>query len=232
MDISENYAWVCEHVNQAARRAGRDAGDIRIVAVSKTVGIPEVESAIEAGIHDFGENRPDQLCVKYTAHPDENWHFIGNIQSRRIKDIVGHATLIHSVDRTDLLQRLDSRAAEQDVTADLLLEVNVSGELSKSGFKPEEMEPVLDRFTGFDHLQVKGLMTMAPQGEPDMIRRSFSGLRELRDRLRLNYDGNIDLCELSMGMSEDFEVAVEEGATIVRVGRSIFDEGFAQRQEK
>lgn len=232
MGIRENYAWVSQRVAEAAARAGREVDEVTVVAVSKTVGLPEVERAIAAGIHDFGENRPDQLILKTQAQPEQNWHFIGNIQSRRIKDIVGRATLIHSLDRRDIIPKLQQRAVEQQGTVKLLLEVNVSGESSKSGFAPEEVPSVLDDFGNYDHLQVLGLMTMAPQGEPDMIRRSFSGLRELRDTLRPHYDGNVDLRELSMGMSEDFEVGIEEGATIVRIGRSIFDEGFAREQEK
>jgi pyridoxal phosphate enzyme (YggS family) len=231
MGIAENYAWVREHVAQAARRVGRDPQEVRIVAVSKTVGLPEVQRALDVGIHDFGENRPDQLVAKTAAFPEATWHFIGNIQSRRIKDIVGRAALIHSVDRLDLVPRLQRRAEEQDVVAELLLEVNVSGEESKSGFEPGAVAQALETLQGCDHLQVRGLMTMAPQGQPDMIRRSFSGLRELRDQLRPLFGGNIDLSELSMGMSEDFEAGVEEGATIVRVGRSIFDEDFVQEHE-
>lgn len=231
MSIAENYAWVREQVDAAARRSGRDPKDVLVVAVSKTVGLAEVSQALEAGVVDFGENRPDQLVTKQAAFPEANWHFIGNIQSRRIKDIVGRASLVHSLDHAELFDRFQRRCEEQDATVDALLEVNVSGEESKSGFAPDQVASALEQLETCDRIHVRGLMTMAPQGQPDAIRRTFSGLRELRDRLRPSFGGTIDLKELSMGMSEDFEVGVEEGATIVRVGRCIFDEDFLKTHE-
>jgi pyridoxal phosphate enzyme (YggS family) len=226
MSIAENFAQVRQQVAEAARRSGRAPEDITIVAVSKTVGLEQVEEAIAAGVTDFGENRPDQLMEKHDAFPEVRWHFIGNIQSRRIKDIVGRATLVHSLDRVEHLERFEQRAAAAGIVVPLLIEVNVSGEASKSGFTPAEVASVLDGFGNYPHLRAHGLMTMAPQGMPDAIRRSFSGLRELRDALRPRFGGNVSLDELSMGMSEDFAVGIEEGATIVRIGRSIFSEGF------
>lgn len=226
MSIAENFTRVRQQVAEAARRSGRAPEDITIVAVSKTVGLPQVEEAMAAGVTDFGENRPDQLMEKHDAFPEVRWHFIGNIQSRRIKDIVGRATLVHSLDRVEHLDRFERCAAAEGIVVPLLIEVNVSGEASKSGFAPDEVASVLDAFGRYRHLQARGLMTMAPQGMPDAIRRSFSGLRELRDQLRPAFGGNVSLDELSMGMSEDFAVGIEEGATIVRIGRSIFDEGF------
>lgn len=226
MSIAGNYARVRQQVAEAARRSGRASEDITIVAVSKTVGFAQVDEAIAAGITDFGENRPDQLMEKHDVFPGVRWHFIGNIQSRRIRDIVGRATLVHSLGRVEHLKRFEQRAAAAGIVVPLLIEVNVSGEASKSGFIPTEVASVLDDFGNHPHLQARGLMTMAPQGMPDATRRSFSGLRELRDELRPRFGGNVSLDELSMGMSEDFEVAIEEGATIVRIGRSIFSDDF------
>lgn len=227
--IEDRYAHVVEEVRKAALGVGRDPADIRIVAVSKTVGIDVVGEAVACGIHDFGENRAEVMMPKRAAWPNENWHFIGNLQTRKVRDIVGASCLIHSVDRAHIIPRLQDRAESLGIQQAILLEVNVSGEVSKSGFRPDEVEGVLQSFDEYPALLVQGLMTMAPQADEDVVRSTFRSLRELRDRLgTVRFGANVSLQHLSMGMSGDYRIAVEEGSTIVRVGRSIFSEDFAE----
>ena len=199
-----------------------------LVAVSKTVGSEDVALAIEGGACDFGENRPDQLVAKADQFTDVNWHFIGNIQSRRIRDIVGRATLIHSLFEERHARKIDEIAREHGIVQDVLLEVNVSGEQSKSGRTPEDVRELLEVCRALPNIRVCGLMTMAPQGDAEVARETFVGLRELRDSLRaaLPEDEAAYFTELSMGMSEDWLEAVAEGATIVRIGRAIFSPTF------
>lgn len=227
--IAHRYQNVEKRVAAACQRAGRDVSDVRIVAVSKTVGLDEVEEAIGAGIHDFGENRARPFSQKVETFPGERWHFIGKLQTNKVRDVVGRAMLIHSVDSVHLLEAISRYADKRGNDQRLLIEVNVSGEESKSGFAPAEVAEALDAASKLPHVKVLGLMTMAPQGDLEVARQTFAGLRELRDELAPKYSGNVELKELSMGMSEDFEVGIEEGATIIRVGRTIFDPFFSRK---
>lgn len=229
MAIGAQYTQVAAHLAEVCRQCGRDPKDVKLVAVSKTVDAPRVQEAIDAGAHVFGENRPDQIMEKHARYPQEEWHFIGNVQSRRIKDIVPCAALIHSVYEEHHLARIEHAASACGKVQDILIEVNVSGEESKGGVKPADALDLLRATEAFDHVRVRGLMTMAPQGDLDVAERCFADLRELRDRLRTEWacaDAAF-LSELSMGMSEDWERAVAQGATMVRIGRAIFSEDFA-----
>jgi pyridoxal phosphate enzyme (YggS family) len=192
--------------------------------VSKTVGREEVACAIEAGIHEFGENRTGPFNEKRDAFPHERWHFIGSIQTNKIKEFVGRAALVHSVASERVLRAVAKRAQTMGVIQELLLEVNVSGEVSKDGVMPALLPDLLHIASGLEGIKVCGLMTMAPQGDEDAARLAFRGLRELRERYKATFEitERIHLYELSMGMSEDYALAVEEGATIVRIGRSIW----------
>ena len=218
------YAEVAAQVAQVCEEKGRDAGDIVVVAVSKTVGLDAVEEAIAQGARDFGENRPDQLMLKADAFPQVNWHFIGNIQSRRIRDIVGRATMIHSLYQESHARKINDVAAEQGIVQDVLVEVNVSGEESKSGLAPAEVPAFLDACNGLENLRVRGLMTMAPIGEAAVARATFDGLARLKGELCAGMSPEHAACftELSMGMTDDWREAVPAGATIVRIGRAIF----------
>jgi pyridoxal phosphate enzyme (YggS family) len=226
-------------ITQAAALAGRDAGEVLVVAVSKTVGIPEVAGAIQAGLHDFGENRTKLFLEKQEAFPGERWHYIGNIQTNKLKDVVGRAHLIHSVATLRALEAIDRLAgagtgaeAEAGAGAErqlqrVLIEVNVSGEASKDGARPAEVPALLEAAAKAAHIKVEGLMTMAPLKETEhdsTARRTFAALRELRDNLVPIFEGaeNISLNELSMGMSDDFADAIQEGSTIVRIGRRLW----------
>lgn len=221
--VAERYRAVRRQVADAADCAGRDPEDVTIVAVTKTVGVDDVANAIKAGMHDFGENRAQEFLGKYGLFPDMNWHFIGTLQTNKVADIVGKPVLIHSVDSLRLLRAIDKRATEVDVVQPVLLQVNVSGEESKHGFVPEEMEDVLREADALEGVAVRGLMTMAPLApRPEEVRWVFRDLAALATRLRALRFDTVELTELSMGMTNDFKIAVEEGATIVRVGRAIF----------
>lgn len=229
MSAATQYKRVRAELDAECARVGRDPKEVLLLAVSKTVDIDKVDLAMQAGAHAFGENRPDELLRKQKAFPDAEWHFIGNIQSRRIADIVSAATLIHSVCKESHLAKIDAAAAAIGKTQRVLLEVNVSGEESKSGFAPEEVQGVIDRAQGLQHVAIEGLMTMAPQGDEEAIVVTFLGLQHLKTDLdeELSRDGRVRLSALSMGMSEDWCEALRFGTTIVRVGRAIFDEAFA-----
>ena len=227
--IAERYRAVRERVAAAADIAGRDPADVTIVAVSKTVGPQKIERAMAAGIHDFGENRAQDFCDKRALFPDERWHFVGTLQSRKARFVVGKADLIHSVDRTRLLDVLGRSAAELGTVQAVLLQVNVSGEEQKHGFHPSEVEAALRQSSDYPNIRIQGLMTMAPLGPPEAARPTFRGLAELFARLGGMRFNGVEMRELSMGMSNDYCVAVEEGATIVRIGRAIFGNGHVQR---
>ena len=228
MNTKERYERAAAELVEVCCAAGRDPKEVRLVAVSKTVGLDQVKLALEGGALDFGENRPDQLMEKADAFPEARWHFIGNIQSRRIRDIVGRATLVHSLFEERHARKIDEVARAAGIVQDVLIEVNVSGEESKGGCTPDGAYELLEACSGLECVRVCGLMTMAPQAEEEAVRKTFAGLARLRDEIRTQLDGsNAEAFgELSMGMSEDWRIAVQEGATIVRVGRAIFSEAF------
>ncbi len=222
--IAQNHAAILESVVAACARVDRSPEEVTVIAVSKTVGPAQIAEAVAAGIHDFGENRTSLLKQRQELFPSESWHFIGRIQTNKIRDIVGRATLVHSVASQRALQAISVRAREIDVVQKLLIEVNVSGEASKDGVTPEQLLELLDLATQMKHIAICGLMTIAPQGDESATRRTFNGLRTLRDRYAPRYEGcpSVNLCELSMGMTEDYVLAVEEGATILRIGRGLW----------
>lgn len=220
--VAVRYEAVRRQVADAADAAGRDPADVTIVAVTKTVGVDDIRQALAAGIEDFGENRVQEFLGKYGLFPHARWHFIGTLQSNKVKDVVGRASLIHSVDSVRLIEEISRRAELAGVTQPILLQVNVSGEMSKHGFAPHEVGDALLEASRMGGLAVKGLMTMAPLGRAEDARWVFRELRELRDSLMETRLDGVELYELSMGMSNDYRVAVEEGATIVRVGGAIF----------
>lgn len=229
MGIGMRYARVEQQLEEACQQAGRRRQDVTLVAVSKTVDLDEVDQAIKAGAHAFGENRPDELLRKQAAFPQAQWHFIGNVQSRRIKDIVSAASLIHSVCKPEHLPKIDHAAREAGKVQPVLLEVNVSGEESKSGLAPDQVLEVALEAASLPNVELRGLMTMAPRGDAQVASDTFAGLRALRDRLQEQLElraSGVSLSELSMGMSEDWPEAVAEGSTMVRVGRAIFSPEF------
>lgn len=224
--ITENICAVKHSIEAAAKKAGRDAGDIALIAVSKNSGIMEIAEACRAGVTDFGENRVQELARKsQLADFQCRWHFIGRLQTNKAKDVLGRAVLIHSLDRLELAKEIERRAAEHRQSIDVLIQVNVSGEDTKAGLAPALVPAFVRQLEEMQHIKVRGLMSIAPYSEnSEAARPSFSGLRELYDRLEADFPGspNISMDYLSMGMSNDYEVAIEEGANIVRVGRAIF----------
>ncbi len=220
--IAERYEAVRRQVADAADCAGRASDDTTIIAVSKHVGVVEIRKALTAGVLDFGENRVQEFEGKFGLFPEARWHFIGTLQTNKVKDVVGKACLIHSVDSLRLLEHIDRRAGEIGVVQPVLLQVNVSGEASKHGFAPMDLREALIEAGHLTNTEVRGLMTMAPFGRAEDSRWVFRELRELRDSLCEMPLNSVDLAELSMGMTNDYRVAVEEGATLVRVGRAIF----------
>ena len=218
---------ILERFYAALDRAGRPHDAARLIAVSKTVGVDETVAAIQAGYRHFAENRPQELVRKLTGlaeHPElpeVRFDMIGNLQTNKINAVLGSAELIHSVGSLHLAQAISSRAVRKIEAGELagpqrvLIEVNVSGEESKGGFSPDEIRAASGE-----------LMTMAPRGNKDVARRTFAGLRELRDELEAAHP-DLNLPELSCGMSEDFESALEEGSTLVRLGRVVFSPEFA-----
>ena len=221
---------ILERICSAAQRAGRDPQDISLVAVSKTVGADQVRAALQAGWRHFAENRPQELKKKLSELSDElaaaqaSFDMIGNLQTNKINLVVGKVRLIHSISSEHLAQAVASRSQVHEVVSRVLLEVNVSGEESKSGFTPQEAFDALPRLMELEGISVEGLMTMAPAHNPDAARCTFSGLRELAERMR-DATG-LELATLSCGMSDDFEIAIEEGSTLVRLGRVAFDPGY------
>ena len=229
MSTATRYKHVRSEVDQVCKELGRDPEEVLLLAVSKTVDVDQVQLAIDAGARAFGENRPDELVRKQRAFPDMEWHFIGNIQSRRIPEIVSAATLIHSVCKEAHLAKIDAAAAAIDKCQRVLLEVNVSGEESKSGFEPSEVKRIIERARSLEHVKIEGLMSMAPRAEEELINATFSGLANLESELNDTFsqeEGTARLSALSMGMTEDWPVALRYGSTIVRIGRAIFSDSF------
>ena len=229
MSTATRYKHVRSEVDQVCKEIGRNPEEVKLLAVSKTVDIDQVQLAIDAGATAFGENRPDELLRKQKAFPTMEWHFIGNIQSRRIHDIVSSATLIHSVSKEAHLAKIDAAAAALGKCQRVLFEVNVSGEESKSGFQPSEVQGIIERAQGLEHVKIEGLMTMAPRAEEELINTTFSGLARLKEELNSTFEQTgigTRLSALSMGMTEDWPVALRYGSTIVRIGRAIFSDSF------
>lgn len=221
---TDRFLTLQGRVCAACRRSGRSPDDVKLIAVSKTVAAPAVQLAYASGQRRFGENRVQELCGKAGQLPaDCEWHLIGHLQGNKVRAAVQAAAWIHAVDSTGLVTRLDEIAGVEHRRPIILLQVNVSGEATKGGVSGEQMVPLLEAALAAPRLDCRGLMTMAPyEASESDLRRIFGGLRELRDRLVTAYGH--PLPELSMGMSGDFEVAVEEGATLVRVGTAIFGE--------
>lgn len=221
--IGENYLSVKERVAAAAQKSGRTGEDIMLIAVSKTKPVSEIKQAVEAGAHILGENKVQEVMAKYDEIQGVDWHLIGHLQTNKVKYIIDKVKMIHSVDSLKLAQEISKRAVKAGVVMDVLVEVNIGGEESKSGVTPEEAEKLCLDISSLDAVRVRGLMCVAPAVEnAEDARIYFRKMNKLFvDIKSKNYD-NIDMVYLSMGMTHDFEVAIEEGANIVRVGTAIF----------
>lgn len=222
--IRERLELVREKIARAAERAGRSPDEITLIAVSKTFDAETVQQAVTAGAHDLGENRVQEAISKVPlVTGNVRWHLIGNLQSNKARQAVTTFDVIHTIDRRDLVQRLDRIAGELGRQPRVLVQVDLSHEPTKSGADEEDLPAILEALEGTQHLQFIGLMTLPPFFDsPEQARPYFRRLREIRDQLNHSRSGPKTLNALSMGMSHDFEVAIEEGATMVRVGTAIF----------
>lgn len=222
--LKENLENVEEKIQEACRRSGRKREDITLIAVSKTKPIETLQHAYDLGVRVFGENKVQELSEKYDALPDDiHWHMIGHLQRNKIKYIIGKTELIHSVDSLRLAEAIEKEAAKRNLTADVLMEVNIAREESKFGLLPEEVDEFIEKVQKLPHLQVKGLMTIAPFVEnPEENREVFAQLKKLSVDIATKNAHNITMSILSMGMTNDYQIAIEEGATMIRVGTGIF----------
>ena len=224
--VKENLAEVEKRVLAACERAGRDPKEVTLIAVSKTKPIEMIEEAIEYGKKEFGENKAQEMKQKYEALPkDIIWHFIGHLQTNKVKYVVGRASLIHSVDSLHLAEAIEKESAKKNLVTDILVEVNVAGEKSKFGLNTDETEELVRNIAKLPHIRIRGLMTIAPYvDDPEENRQIFRSLKELSVDIQSKNIDNVLMDILSMGMTNDYEVAIEEGATHVRVGTGIFGE--------
>jgi PLP dependent protein len=224
--IAERLHDIELRISAACRRAGRSRSEVTMVAVTKTLPADVINEAIRAGVAVIGENRVQEYLLKREALLPHAFHLIGHLQRNKVKSILPYCTMIHSVDSARLAEEIQMQAKALSRTVDLLLEVNVSGEESKFGLRPEETARVLENLRGMDCLRIRGLMTVAAFTEdPEEARPEFQSLNALLHRLRTEFPES-DLRELSMGMTNDFEVAIEEGATIIRLGTALFGPRF------
>ena len=222
--LKENLADVEAKIVKACENSGRQRDDVTLIAVSKTKPVETLKEAYDLGVRVFGENKVQELTDKYEALPkDIQWHMIGHLQRNKVKYIIDKVALIHSVDSMRLAETIEKEAAKHNITANILIEVNVAKEESKFGLMPEELDELIDKIKDFNHIQVKGLMTIAPFVEnPETNREIFRSLRKLSVDISNKNVDNVNVSILSMGMTNDYTVAVEEGATMVRVGTGIF----------
>lgn len=224
--IKENIAVVEEKIQAACRRAGRNPDDVTLIAVSKTKPVDAVLEAIQAGMTDFGENKVQELTQKMDTITDNvRWHMIGHLQKNKVKYIVGRVSLIHSVDSLSLAEKIQEEAAKKNVTVRILVQVNISGEESKFGTTAQAAMELVQNIAKLPNIRIQGLMTIAPFVEnPEENRLYFRNLRKLAVDIKSKNIDNVTMNTLSMGMTGDYEVAIEEGATMVRVGTGIFGE--------
>ena len=224
--LKDNLFEVEKNIQEACIRAGRNRSEVTLVAVSKTKPVNMLEEIYAENIRHFGENKVQELSEKYEIMPkDIKWHMIGHLQRNKVKAVIDKAALIHSVDSIRLAEAIEQEAAKKDLIVDILIEVNVAEEDSKFGLKVDEVMEMVETISTFPHIRIKGLMTIAPfVKDPEENRPVFAQLRKLSvDIANKNID-NVSVDILSMGMTNDYQVAIEEGATIVRVGTAIFGE--------
>ena len=222
--LKDQLHEVQHRIEEACRRSGRDPREVTLIAVSKTKPASMIEELLPEGILDFGENKPQELRDKYEVLPKNlRWHMIGHLQTNKIKYVIDRSCLIHSVDSLHLAEAIDREAEKHGVVMPVLVEVNIAREASKFGIMPEQAMSFVEQLSHLSHIRVEGLMTIAPFVEnPEDNRIHFRNLRKLCVDIKEKNIDNVNMCSLSMGMTGDFEVAVEEGATMVRVGTAIF----------
>ncbi|MFP4461463.1 MAG: YggS family pyridoxal phosphate-dependent enzyme [Thermotogota bacterium] len=220
--IQKNFHLLQEEIKNCCKVCGRELEQIKLVAVSKTFPVSDMVEILETGHKIFGENKAQEIRDKMEQLEGKEieWHFIGPLQKNKVKYVAGKTKLIHSVENEKIAREIDKRTSNEGKIQDILIEVNVSGEESKHGLNPAETQSFIQKLRVYKNIQVKGLMTMAPlTDDEEIIRDTFRGLRELRDRLQKEHQ---QIIQLSMGMTNDYKIAIEEGATILRIGSAIF----------
>jgi len=224
VNIEENLVSIRKRIQEACFRAGRDPGTVKLIAVSKNFAVEEIQRAYLAGQTFFGENRVQELCAKIPQLPEEiEWHLIGTLQRNKVKYVLGKTALIHSVDSLALAEEISKQAAKKNMLIKVLLQVNIAGEITKHGFSPPKIIEQIKEIGKLSGIKIEGLMTLAPKvTQLEEVRPFFRELKRLAQTIETMQIPTVEMKELSMGMSEDFEVAVEEGATIVRIGSGIF----------
>lgn len=222
MHIEENLSFLMDRIDRAAARSGRNRDAISLVAVSKTVDAERIQSAISLGLHDFGENRVQEMRRKETVFQGQRLHMIGQLQTNKVRQLPSSVVLIQSIDRLSLIQELERIGARDHRSFTGLIEVGMAGETQKGGCAPEAVEELLEAVEACEHLRIEGLMTVAPQGDAEEVRPIFTKMRELFEKLKSIGYNKTQMEILSMGMTHDFEVAIEEGATMIRVGTGLF----------
>ena len=222
--IKENIIDVEAKIKAACERAGRDISEVTLIAVSKTKPVSDIDEAYNYGVRDYGENKVQELCDKYSVLPDNiRWHLIGHLQRNKVKYIIDKAYLIHSVDSVRLAEQINSEAVKKSVHINILIQVNIANEDTKFGLKEDEVSDMIREISTLPNIHIKGLMTVAPfTDNPEDNRKYFRGIKEMSDNIAALDIPDVEMTELSMGMTGDYEVAIEEGATLVRVGTGIF----------
>lgn len=231
--LKENLEHVQENIKKACEKAGRSTDEVTLIAVSKTKPVEMLQEIYDQGIREFGENKVQEMCSKMEVMPsDIRWNMIGHLQTNKVKYIIGKTSLIHSVDSLHLAKEIQKQAVKNDVICDILVEVNIAGEESKFGTSRDEAISLVEEIAKLDHVRIKGLMTIAPFVEdPENNRQYFKAIKQLSVDIAAKNIDNVSMNVLSMGMTGDYTVAIEEGATMVRVGTGIFgarDYGTAQ----
>ena len=228
--IRTNIEAVEERICSACKRAGRDRSEVRLICVTKTKPVEMLQEAYEAGQRDFGENKVQEICRKKPDLPsDIRWHMIGHLQRNKVRQLIGQTAMIHSVDSLRLAETISAEAVKAGIRIPVLIEVNMAGEESKFGLAKEDVEELVRAAAALEGIQISGLMTIAPYTEDTETNRPyFAGLRELAVDIGQKCIDNVSMSVLSMGMTGDFEVAIEEGATHIRVGTGIFGERIAR----
>lgn len=223
-NMKEAVSRVRENILAACKRAGRSPGEVTLIAVSKTMPVAAVREAMACGLSEFGENRPQELRDKQAEITEPlRWHMIGTLQTNKLKYVVGKTVLIHSVDSLHLAEAIEEESEKRGIVSEILLEINIAGEASKHGIAPEELEALVRKVAVFPHLKLRGLMTVAPYtAVPEENRPYFRKMKQLVVDINSKNIDNVYMDNLSMGMTGDYEIAVEEGATLVRVGTGIF----------
>ncbi|MBP7058821.1 MAG: YggS family pyridoxal phosphate-dependent enzyme [Lachnospiraceae bacterium] len=222
--ITENIKKIHENIEASCIKANRDPSEVELIAISKTKPISDIKLAYEAGERSFGENKVQDFCTKYPDLPEDiKWHLVGHLQRNKVKKIIGHVALIHSVDNYRLAEEINIQSKKAEIVTPILIEVNIAGEESKSGISINEAEEIIREIAPLDGIQIKGLMTVAPNlPNSEDTRPYFNKMHQLFIDIKNENIDNVLMDTLSMGMTNDYKIAIEEGSTMIRVGTAIF----------